>query len=48
MGCVGNSTYAGATAAITANAVLIAYLVVAIKDDQSERSDAEREAKKGD
>lgn len=47
MRSIGNSTYAGATAAITANAVLIAYVVVAIKEDQSERSD-ERDTKKGD
>jgi hypothetical protein len=33
----GNSTYAGATAAIVANIVLIAYVVVAFNDDKSER-----------
>ncbi|KAM0692590.1 hypothetical protein Q7P36_007145 [Cladosporium allicinum] len=33
----GNSTYAGATAAIVANIVLIAYVVVAFQDDKSER-----------
>jgi hypothetical protein len=41
----GNSTFAGATAAITANFVLIAYVVVAMKEDQSERLEAEKKAK---
>ncbi|KAI1002329.1 hypothetical protein K3495_g5873 [Podosphaera aphanis] len=34
----GNSTYAGATAAITANLVLIGYVMVAIWEDQGEES----------
>ena len=42
----GNSTWAGATAAVMANVVLIAYVVVAFKDDESERLDAEKSARK--
>ncbi|KAL8882355.1 MAG: hypothetical protein Q9198_000631 [Flavoplaca austrocitrina] len=42
----GNSTWAGATAAITANLVLIAYVVVAMKEDQSDKFAAEESAKK--
>jgi hypothetical protein len=34
---LGNSTYAGATAAIVANIVLLSYVVVAFNDDKSER-----------
>ncbi|KAM0724234.1 hypothetical protein Q7P37_000116 [Cladosporium fusiforme] len=33
----GNSTYAGATAAVVANIVLLSYVVVAFNDDKSER-----------
>ena len=43
----GNSTWAGATAAITANVVLIAYVIVAMKDDESEKVEAEEKARKG-
>lgn len=45
---IGNSTFAGATAAIMANVVLVAYVVVAMKEDQSEKMAADEKAKKGD
>ncbi|SLM40061.1 vacuolar atpase assembly integral membrane protein vma21 [Lasallia pustulata] len=44
----GNSTFAGATAAIMANVVLVAYVIVAMKEDQSEKMAADEKAKKGD
>ncbi|KAL9614664.1 MAG: hypothetical protein Q9167_000869 [Letrouitia subvulpina] len=34
----GNATLAGAAAAFTANIVLIAYIIVAMKEDQSEKT----------
>jgi archaellum component FlaF (FlaF/FlaG flagellin family) len=43
---IGNSTFAGATAAIIANIVLIGYVVVAMREDAGERADAEEKEKK--
>lgn len=40
----GQSTYAGAAAALAANGVLVAYVVVAMREDQAER-EAEGEKK---
>ncbi|KAI9679998.1 MAG: vacuolar ATPase assembly integral membrane protein vma21 [Caeruleum heppii] len=42
----GNSTYAGATAAIMANLVLVAYVLVAMNDDQTENLAAAEKEKK--
>ncbi|KAK3394169.1 hypothetical protein B0H63DRAFT_517315 [Podospora didyma] len=40
----GNSTYAGALAAIMANAVLLGYIIVAMQEDQSDREEEQRKA----
>ncbi len=44
----GNSTWAGAAAAFMANIVLIAYVIVAMRDDESEKIAAEEKARKGE
>ena len=41
----GSTTWAGASAALVANVVLVAYVIAAMKEDQDERSEAE--ARKG-
>ncbi|KIW19723.1 hypothetical protein PV08_00297 [Exophiala spinifera] len=43
----GKAVWAGAFAAIMANVVLIAYIVVAMREDQSEKAEAENKRKKG-
>jgi hypothetical protein len=45
--CSGSATWAGASAAIMANVVLIAYVIAAMNEDQSDRLEAEKAARKG-
>ncbi|KAJ4513604.1 vacuolar ATPase assembly integral membrane protein vma21 [Exophiala dermatitidis] len=42
----GNATYAGAFAAIMANVVLVAYIIVAMKEDQTDKIEAGKKGKK--
>ncbi|KAF2754202.1 hypothetical protein EJ05DRAFT_514214 [Pseudovirgaria hyperparasitica] len=44
----GNATFAGATAAVMANVVLIGYIIAAVKEDESERVDADKKSKKSE
>ncbi|KAI9660175.1 MAG: vacuolar ATPase assembly integral membrane protein vma21 [Trizodia sp. TS-e1964] len=42
----GNSSWAGATAAMVANLILVAYVVVAMREDQGDQVEAAKKEKK--
>lgn len=42
MATIGSNTLAGATAAVVANVVLIAYVIVAVKEDNAENENEKK------
>ena len=41
-GCIGNSTYAAITAIVAANAVLVAYIVMSLREERKLAQDARK------